>query len=262
MTQGMDYNFALTQTLESLYKTKEAAIRRKAVLDGLNLKRGECVLDIGTGPGYVAFEMAEAVGPLGQVECVDVSDAMIDSASRRCLSRPWVCFQIGSATELPFKDSICDAAASVQVYEFVPDIALALKELRRVLRPGGRAAIVSTDWTSLVWRSVNMERMARILEVFKPHCAHFALPPKLPTLLKAEGFTLSYQNVLPHFSASGSEETFSFQLAQFVATFVIDQGIVGKQEAAAWLDDLRQTEAQGDWFFNVNQYLFIAHRPA
>lgn len=258
----MDFDFAMTQTLESLYQTPEAATRRKAVLDALKLKRGECVLDIGTGPGFVALEMAEAVGALGQVECVDTSDAMIVAGLKRCATKPWVCFQIGHATELPVRDGSCDAVASVQVYEFVPDISKALDELRRVLRNGGRAAIVSTDWPSLLWHSSNPERMARILAAFEEHCAHLALPRALPQMLKGAGFALAEQRVLPHFDVSGKPDTFGYQMAGIIASFVPGHKGVTKTEAEDWLTDLHEVAARGDWFFNVNQYLFLAQKSA
>jgi ubiquinone/menaquinone biosynthesis C-methylase UbiE len=124
----------MIRTLESLYQTKEAANRRKMVLDALQLRPGECTLDIGTGPGFVALEMAAAVGSTGQVECIDDSESMINVALKRCAGRPWICFQIGGATELPIASNSCDAAAVVQVYEYVPEVPKVLEELHRVLR--------------------------------------------------------------------------------------------------------------------------------
>jgi ubiquinone/menaquinone biosynthesis C-methylase UbiE len=258
----MEFGDGMIPTLESLYQAPEAANRRKSVLDALKLKRGECVLDIGTGPGFVALEMAEAVGALGQVECVDTSDAMIVAGLKRCATKPWVCFQIGHATELPVRDNSCDAAASVQVYEFVPDISKALEELRRVLRKGGRAAIVSTDWPSLVWHSSNPERMTRVLAAFGAHCAHLALPRVLPSMLKSAGFSIPEQRVLPHFDVSGKPDTFGYQMAGIIASFVPGHGGVTKAEAEEWLADLHEVSERGDWFFNVNQYLFLAQKQA
>ncbi len=258
----MEFDDAMTQTLESLYQTAEAANRRKSVLEALKLKRGECVLDIGTGPGFLALEMAEAVGALGQVECVDTSDSMIVAGLKRCATKPWVCFQIGQATDLPIRDSSCDAVASVQVYEFVSDLSKALEELRRVLRKGGRAAIVSTDWPSLIWHSSNPERMARILAAFDEHCAYLALPRVLPQMLKSAGFTVAEQRVLPHFDVSGKPDTFGYQMAGIIASFVPGHKGVTKIEAEEWLADLHEVAERGDWFFNVNQYLFLAQKPA
>jgi len=247
--------------LESIYQTREAAIRRKAVLDALNLKRGECSLDIGTGPGFVALEMAVAVGGTGQVECIDTSETMMRMAFTRCAGKPWVCFQIGSATELPVSSNSCDAAAVIQVLEFVPDLPKALGELYRVLRPGGRAVIVSTDWPSLTWNSSNPERMTKILDAFSEHCPHIALPRVLVPLLKTAGFAIASQSILPHFNAIYSPDTFSSLTAGLIASFVPGRRGVSEEEALAWLQDLRQTGERGEWFFSVNQYLCLVEKP-
>ena len=62
------------------------------------------------------------------------------------------------ATRLPFEAGHFDAAVSTQVYEYVPDVDRALADLYRVLRPGGRALILDTDWDSLVWHSSDQAR--------------------------------------------------------------------------------------------------------
>jgi ubiquinone/menaquinone biosynthesis C-methylase UbiE len=248
--------------LESIYQTSEAAIRRKAVLDALKLKRGECSLDIGTGPGFVAWEMAAAVGGTGQVECIDTNETMMRMAFDRCARKPWVCFQIGNATELPVSSDSCDAAAVIQVLEFVPDVPKALDELYRVLRPGGRAVIVSTDWPSLTWNSSNPERMTKILEAFNEHCPHIALPRALVRMLKTAGFSIASQSILPHFNAIYSPDTFSSLTAGLIASFVPGRRGVSQDEALAWLEDLRQTGERGEWFFSLNQYLFLVEKPA
>jgi ubiquinone/menaquinone biosynthesis C-methylase UbiE len=77
---------------------------------------------------------------------VDISEPMIRFGRLRCADKPWVRFEMGEATQLPFPDGVFDAAISVQVYEYVREVDAALAEMFRVLRPGGRAAVVSTDW--------------------------------------------------------------------------------------------------------------------
>ena len=72
-------------------------------------------------------------------------------------------FREGSVTDLPFPDGAFDAAVCTQVYEYVEDMPLALREAARVLRPGGRLVVLDTDWDSIVWRSSDDARMARVL---------------------------------------------------------------------------------------------------
>ena len=143
--------------------------------------RGEGALqiDVGPGPGFLATNMAAIVGPSGVVSGIDQSEPMVALARARCQDQDWVDIQVGEATDLPYQTGIFDAAVSTQVYEYVEDIELALLELCRVLRPGGRAFIVDTDWSSIVWNNSDPERMARMLEAWDEHLAYPHLPATL-----------------------------------------------------------------------------------
>jgi len=108
------------------------------LLDTVGAAHGTAVLDIGTGPGFVA---AAAVARGATVDGVDVADAMVALASARV---PGARFRRGSAEALPFGDGTFDAVVGnfVLLHLGYPERAAA--EARRVLRPGGRCAF--TVW--------------------------------------------------------------------------------------------------------------------
>nr|MBF6592701.1 methyltransferase domain-containing protein [Ktedonobacterales bacterium] len=135
-----------------LLRFAEAAPKRGA-LALLAVQPGERVLEVGVGTGRVLVELARAVadGRLPAVPLVagiDLSPVMVATAARRlaaaglsALAEP----RVGDACALPFADGSFDAAFSSYVLDLLPasDIAGALAELRRVLRPGGRLALVA-----------------------------------------------------------------------------------------------------------------------
>jgi arsenite methyltransferase len=262
MSTGLQFDDVVTKSLEALYQTRDAARRRAAVLDALQLQSGERVLDIGTGPGFLAAEMAEAVGPGGQVHCIDMSEPMLDMARNRCTGRPWVAFQPGAATDLPAGDATFDAAVSVQVNEYVADVAKAISEMYRVIRPGGRAVVVSTDWDAIAWHTSNSARMSRVLDAFAEHCAHTALPRILAPKLRQAGFVLKEQSVISQFNTIYDTDTYSYQIACLISSFVPGRRGVTEDEACAWVEDLRQTGERGEYFFSLNQYLYLVAKPA
>jgi arsenite methyltransferase len=132
--------------IQRMYSTPDVVQQRAEVLALLAAQPGERVLDIGSGPGFLVASLADAVGDGGAVHGLDPSPPMNAVARDLIGSRPWARIDDGDAVELPYPDRAFDAAVSTQVYEYVADIPRALSELRRVLRPGGRALVLDTDW--------------------------------------------------------------------------------------------------------------------
>src|SRR5262245_39724443 len=153
----LDFDAEQAGLIDTMYGTPDVVAQRQFALGLLGLKSGERVLGIGSGPGYRSSGMGAAVGRDGAVHGVDASVAMNAIAAHRCADKPWVQIDEGDVLELPYADGTFDAAVSTQVYEYVADLPRALHELHRVLRPGGRALILDTDWDSLVWHTSDRE---------------------------------------------------------------------------------------------------------
>ena len=115
----------------------------------LEITPGSDVLDVACGTGVVSRLAARAAGPTGTVTGVDIGPAMLAVARSQPAesgSAP-ITYQEGSALELPLADGSFDCAVCHQGFQFFPDRVAAIRELRRVLRSGGRAAIAC--WTGL-----------------------------------------------------------------------------------------------------------------
>ena len=105
--------------VEATYSTQDVIEQRRATRAVLALQPGEHVLDIGSGPGFLAEEMAAEVGPDGRSCGIDPSESMLAMARRR--EAP-VEYAAGDAVALPFGDETFDAAVATQVYEYVTDV--------------------------------------------------------------------------------------------------------------------------------------------
>jgi SAM-dependent methyltransferase len=119
--------------------------------DETRWRPGANVLDIGCGSGYPALTAAAGVSPGGTVTAIDISPAMIGVASRRAAEAGLdnVTFQQMDADALGFADETFDVVTCVCTLMFSPEPAHAINEIRRVLKPGGRFAIVVWDEPSL-----------------------------------------------------------------------------------------------------------------
>ena len=111
---------------------------RQLVLDLLDAMPGMRVLDLACGPGTLSKPLAMSVGPEGEVVGVDLAPGMVDLARARRI--PNARFEVMDIERLSFPDASFDAAACGHGLQFVPDLARALREARRVLVPGSRFA--------------------------------------------------------------------------------------------------------------------------
>ncbi|HEY5801439.1 MAG TPA: methyltransferase domain-containing protein, partial [Burkholderiaceae bacterium] len=131
-----------TEHYEALWQ-EQLAPAHAAVLDLAALAPGEHVLDVACGSGQLTFEAARQVGATGAVTGVDLSGEMIARAQRfapqRC-PHP-VQLQRMDAEALAFADASFDVVLCGLGLMYMPDPALALREMRRVLKPGGRVVL-------------------------------------------------------------------------------------------------------------------------
>jgi SAM-dependent methyltransferase len=108
------------------------------MVDVARVVSGDRVLDIGCGTGVLARAAADRVAAESQVTGLDRNEGMLAVAQRL---RPQIDWRQGDATALPFADASYDVVLSQFALMYFPDRTAALKEMVRVLRPGGRLAI-------------------------------------------------------------------------------------------------------------------------
>lgn len=111
----------------------------KSVLAHVGLKPGEIVLELGPGPGAFTIDAARMVGDAGELIAVDVQPEMIAEVEKR-VSKAGVKnveTHVASAYELPIPDRSVDRAFMVTVLPEIPDPVQGLREVYRVLKPGG-----------------------------------------------------------------------------------------------------------------------------
>jgi ubiquinone/menaquinone biosynthesis C-methylase UbiE len=256
----LEYDDEATKRLLALYVTPDVIAQRKDFLHALDLKPGERVLDVGSGPGFLATEIAEAVGNSGSVCGVDISEPLLKIARSRAQEEYEIEFRYGDATKLPYQDDEFDAVVSTQVLEYVPDVDAALSEFHRVARPGGRVGLLDTDWDSIVWHSYDRLSMNRILTAWEGHAADPFLPRTLAKRLTSAGFQVEAQKIMPLYNSEYDQNSYSNRIIDLIVPFVTGHDGITQDEAETWARKLRECGSNREYFFSLNRYFFLANK--
>lgn len=165
-----------------------------------HLRAGQTVLDFGCGPGTISLGLAQAVDP-GKLHGVDMEETQIALARSAAESggHENVAFHVGNINDLPFEDATFDVAHCHAVLMHIPDIATALAEVHRVLKPGGtiacREAIVASSFLE-----PGSAEIDRAWGVFTKLLAANGGHPQLGRELKQQLLDAGFEEIRPAFS--------------------------------------------------------------
>jgi SAM-dependent methyltransferase len=129
-----------------------------------HLRAGMRVLDCGCGPGSITLGLAAAVAP-GEVIGLDIEPVQIERAHALAAAERMenLRFQTGDVYALPFPDAAFDVVNANSLLSHLSVPVRALREFRRVLRPGGIVAVRDSDWSTLI-----LEPATPVLDLLRP----------------------------------------------------------------------------------------------
>ncbi len=250
------YDEAEARRTDRAYQTPDVTRQRMRTLEALQLRAGEFVLDVGCGSGLLAHDMATLVGPGGRVIGVDISQDMLVLAERRCADLPQVHLKQSKAESLPEDAENFDAVTCVQVLLYLSDVPTALSEMCRVLKPGGRIAIIETDWRGTVLNSFDDSLTRKMLAAWDDAVPSPNLPVRLGPLMSAQGFSAVSADAFPIVNTSFAPDSWSIDMLEQFARYAREQGAVSEPDSEAWLSDIQNKGAEGSYFFCVNRFIF------
>ena len=256
----LEYDDAKAAAMEANYLGHDVTAQRTETLARLAIQSGEHILDIGAGPGFLAMDMADLTGPTGRVVGVDISDAMIRRATDRN-DRAWLSYLQGDATALPVEDASFDVAVSTQVAEYMADLSPFCAEIARVLKPGGRALILTTDWDGVAWHSEDPDRMARVMRAQNTSVAISNVPRVLAPKLRSAGLDVTGVSCFQITNLDRRPGNYSAGTAAFTSGYLREQGTIPEDVLTAWAAEQDDLEAKGAYFFSIGRYIFEVWKP-
>ena len=134
-----------------------------------DLRGAREILDVGSGAGQIAGHLLKYADPQARITCLDLSSEMLRRARNRLRSSV-PRFAAADLTRLPFADETFDCVTCGYVLEHLPDARTGLSELARVMMPGGRMLLLTTEdnfggaWTSRLWycRTYNRQELYQV----------------------------------------------------------------------------------------------------
>ncbi|WP_298839867.1 methyltransferase domain-containing protein [uncultured Roseobacter sp.] len=249
-----------TKLLETAYQGGDASRRRRKAFDALHLCEGDTVVDIGCGNGLLTEQIARAVGKTGHVIGVDPSADMRALAQARSAEYPSVKICDGRADALPLKDGAAGKAVAVQVLEYLSDIPSAVREVHRVLCPGGRFVAVDTGCATLDWFSENEERMQRVQAAWDHHYAEARVAARWPELMRYGGFAAAEIEPFTFCDVTMRPDGIAFMLMHLMSRYASENGHMPAHETQAWFDEQVDLARRGRFFFSLTYFRMSAVR--
>ena len=249
--------------LEAIGQSTAEVAARDCYLGLLDLCPGQTVLDVGTGTGRSAIEMARRVGRTGRVVALDPSAALgafAGEAATRSGVGDILDWRLGRAEALPFPDGTFDRAFCRWVLLHVEAAEAVVSEMRRVVRPGGRIMCVEADWETVTVYPGERGLTRRILNFSSDRHIEGWSGRRLAPLLRACGLAnVSVQPIVTVDDASSGPEwvTFLHQRADMAAS----ASVVSEAEAASWRQAIDRAGALRGYFFSLTQFVVWGDVP-
>jgi len=212
----------------------------------LALERGESMLEVGCGTGVFLPGLAAIAGPEGRVVGLDHSASFLDEARKRLIDAA-LADQVelveGDVHDLPFADATFDAAHCERVLMHVADPALAIREMQRVVRPGGRVVIAEVYAAGARMAHPDPEAEGLISSMLVSGIRNTSMGIALRGLLIQAGFTDVGGEVVAYFEESlDQDEAVEWTAA---ARGLATRGVLDPTRAEAAIEAMEALRAEG-----------------
>jgi ubiquinone/menaquinone biosynthesis C-methylase UbiE len=230
----------------------------------MDLQHAASALDVGCGPGRDVVPMAKVIGAGGKITGLDISEEMLANALEYAKSEgvaDKIEFVCGSAMNLPFADSIFDAVRAERLFQVLPQNqfppAKVFAETVRVLKPNGMLVLIDMDWGSASVDFPDLKLERRFMEIFAQQTRPNGYAGRC---FKRWMIESGFEGVTTHGFARVMENLDDCPLGAWLAEDVVMQGAATKEEAALWIDTLRERNAKGAFYACANMIVVAGRK--
>lgn len=161
---------------------------KEAMISELAVKPGDTVIDVGCGLGFDVERLAGCVGPEGRAIGIDSSSAMLEMARKHTAEQDGLAtYHLGDAHNLTLDDDLADACRIDRTLQHVEDPERVVKEMYRIVKPGGRLACAEPDWGTFTIADHRKPIVETLSEAWTRSFQNPWIGRQLPGLLRSSG---------------------------------------------------------------------------
>ncbi len=244
----MNFDGDLSLLQRKMAASSAGVQRRQAVMEALNVRSGQSILDLGCGGGHLVEELARAVGPQGKAFGLDPSKTQIQAARERCNHFDQATFFCCMADEIALNATSCDAVVSIQTLEYIEDVDAALSAVIPLLKTQSKFVNISILWDHFKFHGADEALNTLIFDAFRAHCFHQMLPMELPGKLAKLAIRDIHTRSLAFVITQRHDNSPARFAEAVMANFALRQG-VAEDKVRDWQTQLSEAEKQGRFGF-------------
>lgn len=255
-TDGADDDAALIAPLVAFDSIPQMQQLKAIARDRMAPAPGVRLLDVGCGFGLETVRLAPDTQPGGHVAGIDVSPDFIAQARRRATAADLdIDYRVGDAQDLPYSDGTFDAVRAERMLMYLKDFPKAVRELHRVLKPGGRLALIEADFSTTTVNFPDRDLMRKVLdhEITSAVVSSW-LPGPLRSALEQTGFAeIEVESRVAIFPQDLGAKYFGS-----LGPHAADAGVISADEAVLWQEGIAALARDRALFGSVGYFLFTA----
>jgi ubiquinone/menaquinone biosynthesis C-methylase UbiE len=253
---------AVAARLEARGKHPRFVAMMQQYLGAMEIDSAATVLDLGCGTGVVSRAIAQRKGFAGRVTGIDRSPYLI-AAAERFAAREGVArvvgFHTGDSQSLSLPSAALDAVVAHTLISHVEDPAAVLREMARIVKPGGRIGIFDGDYASLTYGTTDPAKGKATDEmIINALVTNPRVMREMPQLLKEAGLVLEAS--FAHVVADIGRADFFAPGLQSLVRVLPKSGAMSESEARAWVNAMLRQSDEGTYFGASNFYSYVATR--